>query len=66
MSERRTPFSLVLIGFGCMFLALAIVWATLPWTHAAMATCFGFLGMEVGMVGARWCDEQKDTPDAPR
>lgn len=56
---ERTPFSLVLIGLGCLLLSIAVAWTTLPWLHAAMATCLGYLGMQVGMVGARWSDEQK-------
>jgi len=59
----RTPFSLVLIGLGCLLLSIAIIWATMPWIMALMATTAAFLGMEVGMAGARWVDEQEKHHD---
>ena len=59
-NQHRTPDGLLAVSAGCLLLSLVIVWVTLHWLAAAMATAAAFLGVELGKVGARWRDERYD------
>lgn len=56
---QTTPGWLVAISFGALLLGLAILWATLPWQGALMASAVAFMAAEFAQVGARWHDEKE-------
>ena len=60
MTDPKTPSWLLAVMIGATLLSVAIAWAALPTPGAIIATACAFLGMECGMVGARWRDERYD------
>lgn len=56
--DRKASNSLLVLSAGAVLAVLAMAWAALPMGAAIMVTCAAFLGMEFGIVGARWKDER--------
>ncbi len=58
-APKTTPGWVVAAAAAALGLVLAMMWASLPWRDALVASAAVFVAVELGKAGARWHDDKR-------